>query len=271
MAFELTILSIFRQSETYLDRYFSQIEQAFALRGGICHAVWLEGDSEDATYPLLQSKKEKLESQGHHVTLVKFDLKGPYWNSMRDLNRWAQLATCWNRCLEHLLPSKLTVCVESDLIWDPSTIEKIIPKLSSERKVICPMLMTENSLELFGVDHFYDIWGFSRNGKKFSSFSPYWKPDPVLKEDHQFVQVSTGGGMIVSSYEEKRQAKWALDCCILHFPKEIEIFMDKTVKIHHPVPEKWKNMSFLNRMLRMIKYQTLVLTGCVFVGLWRPK
>ena len=166
--FELTILSIFRQSAAYLPRYFSQVQKAFELRQGPCHAVWLEGDSQDETYSLLKSEKEKLESLGHTVTLIKFDLKGPHWSStVNHSNRWAQLATCWNKCMEGLQPSKITVCVESDLIWEPSVIGKIIGKLDEDHHVICPMLMTEGSSEMFGFERFYDTWGFSRNGKKF--------------------------------------------------------------------------------------------------------
>lgn len=260
MTFELTILSIFRQSESYLARYFSQVEQAFALQKGPCHTVWLEGDSQDSTYELLQSYQNRLESQGHHVTLVKLDLKGPYWlHSVNHPSRWRQLATCWNKCMEYLAPSHVTVCVESDLIWDPCVLQTLTLKLSHDRHVICPMMMTESSMELYGIDRFYDAWGFSRNGKKFTSLPPYWEKDLTLYEDHEFLQVTTGGGMLVSTYNVMKRATWSLDTCILQFSDEVKLFMDKTVRIYHPTPEKWKNLSLLKRMLRIIKYRLIML------------
>jgi hypothetical protein len=118
--YDLTILSIFRQSEKYVNRCVQQVTEAFDLNGGKCHAVWLEGDSTDNTYKILQQAKEKLEQTGNvDVTLIKFDNGGPYWGSIVDSDRWLQIATCWNNCLAGLKPSKITICVESDLIYNP--------------------------------------------------------------------------------------------------------------------------------------------------------
>jgi len=101
--FNLSIFSIFRESEKYLDRYFKQVLEAFHINGGRCHAIWLEGDSEDQTFSKLSEAKQHFESQGHAVTLIKFDLKGPLWPAINHANRWLQLATCWNKCIEHVL------------------------------------------------------------------------------------------------------------------------------------------------------------------------
>jgi hypothetical protein len=262
--FEMTVLSIFRQSASYLPRYFSQIEKAFALRKGPCHAVWLEGDSGDATFDMLQSEKKKLEILGHQVTLFKFDLKGPLWSSKKDhRDRWLQLATCWNRCMEGLLPSKITVCVESDLIWDPLVIDQMLLKLDASHHVVCPMLMAEGSLELFGFERFYDTWGFSRSGKKFFPYPPYWLAHEKLKEEEELLEVSTGGGMLISTYEHQKKGKWALDCCIMHYPEEVRVFMDKTIHIHHPMPDDWKNLSVPMILAKKIKYR--------LHKLWRKK
>lgn len=254
--FEMTILSIFRQSASYLPRYFSQIEKAFEFRKGPCHAVWLEGDSNDATFEMLKAEKEKLEALGHRATLIKFDLSGPHWSSKNNhTQRWLQLGTCWNKCMEGLLPSKITVCVESDLIWDPSVIEKMIPKLDAEHHVVCPMLMVDGGVQLFGFERFYDTWGFSRNGKKFFFYPPYWTPAKGLKEEEELLQVSTGGGMLISTYEHQKKGKWALDCCIMHYPEEVKVFMDKTIRIHHPMPNDWKHLSRLMILAKKMKYR----------------
>ncbi len=259
MVFQLTISSILRDSVVYLPRYFSQIEKAFELRGGQCHAIWLEGDSKDETYSWLLEAKNKLEALGHVVTLIKFDLHGPHWSSLsNDSNRWMQLATCWNTCLEQLLPSKYTVCVESDLIWEPSVIETLIGKLDMQHHVICPMLLTESSLEVFGFERFYDTWGFSRAGKKFLFYPPYWSYSPHLIEEKELLQVSTGGGMLVSTYQWQRQGKWAMDSCIMRYPDSVKVFLDKTVKIYHPAPAKWNILSRFAIHLKILRYKCLI-------------
>lgn len=240
--FELTLMSIFRDSESYLSRYLGQVEEAFRLNGGKCHAIWLEGDSKDATFDKLKEAKELFEKKGHQVTLVKFDLHGRYWPSLDIPDRWLQLSTCWNKCIEQLLPSRFTICVESDLIWDPSIVGQLIGKLDHLHPVVYPMLLVNNSKALFGSYWFYDTWAFEREGKKFNHIWPYWSPSADLQETEEFLELTTGGGMIVSTYECQKQASWDPTCCIMKFPKEIKIFMDKTTQIYHPESLQLQNL-----------------------------
>ena len=256
--FELTILSIFRQSEGYLARYFEQVREAFSDFSKPCCAIWVEGDSTDATFDLLQKEKEKYEAFGHTVTLIKFDLKGPYWPSVKNAQRWVQLATCWNRCLEQLKPSKFTICVESDLIWDPKVVKRTVSKIDIDHHVVCPMLMFDESEQYFGKKWFYDSWGFSREGRKFSPLPPYWNKSKSLKDEKDMLQVTTGAGMIVTTYETQKRGAWGLDNCIMQFPPEVLIFMDKTQEIYHPMPAKFKTYGKIKRML--IRYR-LILDG----------
>lgn len=241
--FEITILSIFRQSEGYLARYIQQVKGAFHESGGKCHAVWLEGDSKDRTFEILSQEKEDLEKEGHKVTLIKFDLEKNLWPSIDHSERWAQLTTCWNKCMEYLLPCKIAVCVESDLIWEPDVISKVIQKLDSIHQVVCPMLMIENSEKIFNLSLFYDTWAFSRGNKNFRNTWPYWSKDHRLLDEPQLLELSTCGGMIVATYEIQKQGKWDPTCCVRKFPKEIRLFMDKTLKIYHPAPQQWQKLS----------------------------
>jgi hypothetical protein len=240
---DLSILSIFRQSESYLNRYFSQINEAFSLQKRPCHAIWLEGDSTDSTFSMLLKQKEQMEEKGHTVTLIKHDTEGPYWSSRNIPQRWNQLANCWNKCRENLTPTKIAVCVESDLIWDASIINLLAEKLNEQRHVIYPMLMLHRSPEVFGTEWFNDVWGFSRGGRKFKVTPPYWPHDRNLLEDEEFLEITTGGGMIISSYDHMRHSQWDPSCCILKFEDGTRLFMNKKHKIFHPMPKNWNRFT----------------------------
>lgn len=234
--FELSIFSIFRQSESYLDRYLKQVFTTFLQNGGKCHAIWLEGDSSDQTYAKLSEAKAKFESVGHAVTLIKYDLNGPHWPAINHSNRWLQLSTCWNKCLGSLQPTKIGICVESDLIWDPRVVPELIAKIDDTHHVLYPMLMDDIIEGSSEEETFMDIWGFSRGGKKFSKTAPYWPDDEKLTEEDDLLQIETGGGMIVTTYPHLVNAKWDDSCCILKFSEGTNLFMDRTLKIYHPRP-----------------------------------
>ncbi|MCX6989946.1 MAG: hypothetical protein NTX49_02600 [Chlamydiae bacterium] len=244
--FDLTIFSIFRTSESYLDRYHKQVLEAFYINGGKCHAVWLEGDSEDQTFTKLAEAKTLFESYGHTVTIIKFDLKGPHWPAINHIYRWQQLSACWNKCLEYKQLTKIAICVESDLIWDPKIIKSLISKLDASHHVIYPMLMDEKKSDSTEELTFMDIWGFSRGDQKFSKTFPYWATDHNLIEEEELLEIQTGGGMIVTTYPYLQTASWDPSCCILKFGNKSKLFMDKTLKIYHPRPIKKTLLKKLN-------------------------
>ena len=237
--YNLTISSIFRQSEKYLPQYLKQVEEVFSGQDGKCAAVWLEGDSTDNTYKMLSDAKEKLEANGHYVNLIKYDCNGPYWESKADKSRWLQLATCWNKCLDGLVPAKYTICVESDIRYDSSIVPKLIEKVDVEHNVVYPMLMIDRSLELFPREIFYDTWGFSRGGRKFGGFYPYYSDSPSQKDEAELLEITTGGGMIVSTYEHQKDGRFGTDDCIMKFKDDVKLYMHKHLKIYHPAPLNW--------------------------------
>ncbi len=240
--FAVTILSIFRDSETYLDQYVAQIKNVLNMNSEKCHIIWLEGDSIDNTFNILELAKKDIESAGHKVTLIKFDIGGKYWPSIQHPGRWLQLSTCWNKCLEYLEPSKITICVESDIEYDPSVIYTLAAKLDKNHNVIFPMLMVKGGIENTGREWFYDIWGFSRGGKKFNNLSPHWSDDNSLADEPELLQITTGGGMVVSTYQYQSKTRFDTNTCILNFNNNEKLFMDKTIKIYHPAPKNlnWK-------------------------------
>jgi hypothetical protein len=236
--YELTILSIFRQSTPYLRRYLKQVEQAFKLAKGRCHAVWLEGDSTDGTYEQLLEARHRLVSMGHDVTLVKADTSEPFWSGMKKEERkheerWKHMATCWNNCMKGLKPTKLGVCVESDLIWHPKVLFAVAEKLDDQVHVIYPQLLYKR---WFGLKkRFYDRWGFRRDGQHFNSKKPYWQTRPGDELTFPLISLDVGAGMIVTHGARMAKAAWDESCCLLKFPVGTNLFVDTTKGIYHPL------------------------------------
>lgn len=239
--YDLTILSIFRQSEAYVYRYLRQVEKAFRLSGGRCHAVWLEGDSTDQTYTILQDAKKRFEIQGFDVTLIKDDTKEPHWSGMKKeershAQRWKHMATCWNSCMKGLKPTKLGVCVESDLIWDPRVLFAVAQKLDENVHVIYPQLLYKR---WFGLKkRFYDRWGFRRGGEHFAGKKPYHLPQLGDEKTYPLIPLDVGAGMIVTKGDRMAQATWDETCCLLKFPSGTNLFVDLTKEIFHPLTKK---------------------------------
>lgn len=229
---DLTLLSIFRESEKYLNQYISQITEVFdQVPSGRCRAIWLEGDSEDRTFDMLKKAEIDLKALGYDVTLIKYNCGGPYWDSVDNEKRWQQLSSCWNTCLSYLEPSHYTICVESDLRFNPSIINELIPYLDNDHHVIYPMLMADRGPYYRGPEIFYDVWGFSVNNEKFNHLVPYYKDS----HNSDLVELTSGGGMIISTYEHQQHGRFSPNECIMRYPENTKLFMHKKYAIYHKV------------------------------------
>ena len=94
--------------------------------------------------------------------------------------------------------------------------------------------------------------------KSFEFYPPYWNSDPHLKNEEKLLQVSTAGGMLVSTHKHQQLGKWGLDCCIMQYPEEVKVFMDKTIKIYHPAPAEWKSLSRFAIAIKKLRYRFLL-------------
>lgn len=136
----LVIISIFNNSEDYIERYFQQVKEFNP------YLILLEGDSTDNTYSMLQERIKQFDG-----ILLKRD-KGKVYDSVIDKRRFKQLADLWNELLD-LIPEEATkVClIESDLIWQPSDLSFLL-ELVEDYNFVCPYIIRDNK--------FYDIWGY---------------------------------------------------------------------------------------------------------------
>lgn len=230
MTYDLTILCIMRDSLGYLDRCIAQVNSAFEHYPH-CHFIVCEGDSADGTKQRLAqiAADGDTEVRGD-VTVCELDLN---WTTPRgNVNhpsRWRQLEAAWNECLKHLEPTRYAVCVESDLIWTPDILNKMIAHLEAGRgDVMLPMLMRDTPVM---GHYFYDINAFRLNGVNFSNYPPL---HPDFRPDEQgLLQLDTGGGMLVMKGETLSNATWK-NQCVLHYAEGKKVVCDTRSEILHP-------------------------------------
>lgn len=222
--YDITFLSILRDSTPYLARYGDQLASALVHfeRG---HVIWVEGDSTDDTQARLRALGEALPAD---VTLVECTTHGPHWPSSDHPARWRQLETVWNTALSQLQSTRWAVCVESDLIWDWPTLQALLEHLEADRAdVVCPLLLRDTPQTRL---YFYDTNAFCKDGQHFNNYPPY---HPALSCGDTLVTLDTGGGMLVTRGTWLTLARWR-NRCVLHFPVQARIALDTTRCIYHP-------------------------------------
>lgn len=216
--------SIFRDSAEYLPRYLNQVEKAVE-QVGVGRLLWLEGDSSDRTYEVLRMAAVTFRERGVDVHLVKYDTGRPYYPSIDNALRWRHLEEVWNRCLAEYGDADFSVTVESDLIWEADVLGQCVERLERGiADVVYPCLMHGYSA------NWYDTHGFSRCGKKFRARAPYCEG---WNESDHYIDVETGGGMVVARGAAMKQATWA-NGCIVTFPAGYIKVLDKRLAVQHP-------------------------------------
>ena len=230
--YNLSLYSIFRDSTSYLQRYFEQIKSLTPYFDRV-QLTWLEGDSEDDTWNWLKSEKAQCDygnlyrttqDTGVYVDLIKLDTLGPYWPSVNNSLRWRQLEAVWNACIQDKYDTEVVVCVESDLIWEA---QDLLDTVALVRDGVCDVAYP--SIFLNNTQRWWDTNGFSRNGQKFTNEHPYIPGTPV----DDLVEVDTGGGMIACSNIAFEYANWQ-DTCVLNFPDWTTRLLNRRTVIYHP-------------------------------------
>lgn len=227
--YELTILCIMRNSLGYMDRFLSQVNYVFQ-RFEPAHLIICEGDSDDGTKQRLAQIAAHDDDTVHgDVTVVELDTGKPLMGgNVNHPSRWWTLEVAWNECIKHLEPTKYAVCVESDLIWSPDVLSKMIAHLDAGKgDVLAPMLMRENAIT---GKYFYDTNGDRLHGINFSNYPPY---HPEWDDNQQFMQLDVAGGMLVMKGETLNKATWK-DQCTLHYAEGTKVVLDTRSEILHP-------------------------------------
>lgn len=223
------LLSMFSSSTGYLARYFEQVatlRDALEARGDSLRLILLEGDSTDDTWRLLC---DLVAEHGLAAQLLQCHHGGKVYDSVEAPQRFAQLARLWNEMLEHV-PGDAGVYghIESDLIWDAQTMLDLIAHLAYV-PAIAPMVMD-------GPYSFYDVWGFRKDGVRFTKAWPYHE---WLDRCCDLVQVDSAGSVLFVRAELARKARYSDGEEIVGFCRDIyryggSIWLDPTLSVAHP-------------------------------------
>lgn len=159
------LVSSFRNSSRYLDRYIEQVAGLQTLLHARGDALTLRlghGDSSDGTHGMLHEAVSNMFS----AWIVDVSHGGPAYGSVEDAQRFRQLAYVANR-LSDTIPAEAdaVLWVESDLIWEPATLVALLDRLA-DYPAVAPMLMD-------GEQSFYDVYAYRRGGVRFTKEPPF--------------------------------------------------------------------------------------------------
>ena len=223
----IVVCSACRNSEMsgHLPLYFAQVQALQRAHEGAVRLLAVEGDSFDNTATWLQKYADASRIE---LELVTRSHGGPVYGSTEHPSRMAALSIVGNGVFEHVRPGDdVLVYVESDLIWDAETILRLASRLGPGVDVVAPLV--------FAGPHFYDVWGYRKDGVRFSPFSPYHSD--LLTDG--LTAVDSVGSCLVMRAEVARQCRIINGACLVGFcadvrQKGFQVFVDATARIEHP-------------------------------------
>ena len=221
----VTLASIFRDSTGYLDRYFLQVAKLEAALGEPVRLVLAEGDSADGTYDAIS---KRLVDHPVDDVLLKVDHNGAKFGSEDNPVRWAQIALVCNAVMEAAkpLPGPM-IYVESDLIWEPETMTRLLEDLAVY-PAVAPMSMRGG--------RFYDIYGFrGMDGVCWTPTEPY---HAEMATGAPLVKISSAGSCIAMQAHVADQVQFGPNDCVVGLGREINhvasLWVDTRVQVEHP-------------------------------------
>jgi hypothetical protein len=229
----VTLCSAFRNSMSYLQRYFDQassLNAALLAQGHDLYLVIGEGDSTDDTQ---QALLDYMESPDLDVVLVDVAHGGPEYGSLVHAERFRQLAAVWNVLFGYIPPKADAVLViESDLIWEPATMLALLDDLEHVGAV-SPMVMLKR--EGFPPDYFYDTWAFWRNGVQIRPMPPYFDG---LDDDSDLHEVDSAGSCMAMLGDVARRVTWPEEDVFRGLCRQVReggdhIYLDTRLKVTH--------------------------------------
>lgn len=224
----VTILSAFRNSVSYLERYCEQmdgLQATLRARGDTLKLVLGYGDSDDGTGAALFDEC----SNRFCAHLIDCSHGGPAFGSIEHPQRFKQLAYVGNRLLDAVPDdSDVVGIVESDLIWQADTMLQLIDHLATY-PVIAPLIM-----DLESLDRFRDVYAFRRNGVRFTNNAPYH-----AELNGAVLQVDSAGSVLLMRGDLARKARFPEEDVIVGFCREIYeqggiVYVDPALKVIHP-------------------------------------
>lgn len=226
----IAVLSFFRNAEgAHVHRFIERVSSLRNLSAYPVRIVAVFGDCVDQTANdlLRQAEKHDLSLQ-----LVESSHGGPVFGSTEDPARLKALSQIGNAGLSAINDEDAYVFyVESDLLWDASTVLQLVKRVQAEEKptIVAPLI--------FAGENFYDVFCFRKNGARFAPFYPYHS-----ELDHNvnaLTDVDSVGSAFVMPAEIARQCRIKNDNVLMGFCEDawahgFQVKVDPSLKVNHP-------------------------------------
>lgn len=232
---KIALISFFRNSAGGQIQHFMQqaaaLRDALTARGDRMRIIAVYGDCTDNTEDVLMSEALR---HSFAMTLVERSHGGPVFGSTEKPDRLKALSYVGNGGLEAVLEQDDAVFyVESDLLWEPATVIRLLEQLGPNVDLVAPMIFAGKDNEQRPV--FYDIFVFRKNGERFSPFFPYHKD---LKHDGLTHVDSVGSGFVMRG-EVARHCRIRNDNVLMGFCEDVwdhewTVNVDSRLAIYHP-------------------------------------
>jgi len=162
-------------------------------------------------------------------TIVDCTHGGQAYGSVESWLRFKQLSHVGN-VIWAAIPedTDAVIYVESDLIWEPATLIKLLEALTVYPAVV-PMIMDSPPAETF-----YDVWAYRRNGirftKRFPFHADFWP--------HSVMRLDSAGSCMALRWKLAQWLSFPEDCfvgfCRLLHEQGGELWLDPTLTVFHP-------------------------------------
>jgi hypothetical protein len=232
----VTLCSMFRNMGNRLYLYIKQIEHlSYLLRGrGDCvHFIWCEGDSTDETSDKLRKVAASDNLAGFHsIDLFQYHHGGPEYGSVVNATRFANLAKVCNAVWQRVpQDADVVLWVESDLIWEPDTMVKLIDSLSTY-PAVSPMVLLKR--DGYPPGYFYDNWAARKNGVRIGTMPPYFPGWDMVTP----LEVDSAGSVLAIRGDLARQVTWPEEDVIVGLCRQISkvggrIWVNPNLKVVH--------------------------------------
>lgn len=226
---QVALGSMFRDSTSYLPRYFEQVEALRTMledRGDRLRVIAIENDSADETWEMIDRWLF-----GHFAdgVLVKVHDDCPYFPSVDRPERWRHHAWVQNHVLEELDDTDdVLVYVESDLVWTPDDLCALVDKAKDNQAWTAAVFYRE-----YG-GHWYDSWGTSVDGANFFGSYPYHP-----KYTGEPMQIDTCASVLACPAKLARETRFSPVDAFKGWARDIyahggEVWLDPSVAVLHP-------------------------------------
>lgn len=194
-------------------------------RGDHLRLILLEGDSEDNTLEEINDL-----SRCFDADIIKRDHHGPVFYQVIDDFRFAQLAYLGNELLMRLLPTDdVYIRLESDLLWQPTTMVRLIDHLRDVPAVV-GFINHANG-------QFYDTYCYWRDGVRFTNDYPHHVCLQEAKQ-HGLVRLDSAGSCMAMRGDLARSIAVPLDVFVgvsrMIYEVGGSIWMDPNLLFVHP-------------------------------------